>query len=278
LLALQGVLGLTADEIGHILEDAGKSLGTAELSLPHVSLLYRYGLLAKGLKISVRELIALKQLSGLDPFKLLHPGPVASLDEDYPFSQTLRFVEMAGQVKDSGLKIEDLEYLLRHRFDETGKYRPDNDATLALLKTLSEGVRAIRAEHAVPDDPGVMSEEVLRQKLGLALPSDVVERFLAMMNGTVEFTATKTGLDLANELKPAAFSDEERIRQLSYKEVPNKEQKLTLRGVLFDAQKTELQTKFDGVLTAPQRPAFAELLGGVQTLAREFFDNQTTFF
>ena len=36
-----------------------------------------------------------------------------------------------------------------------------------------------------------MSEEVLRQKLGLVLSPDVVERFLAMMNGTVEFTATK---------------------------------------------------------------------------------------
>lgn len=274
LLALQGALGLTADEIRRILQDIGKSLDTAELSLPNVSLLYRYGLLAKALKLSVHELIGLKQLSGLDPFKPLNPDPLTTIEEDHPFSKTLRFVEVAGEVKDSGLKIEDLEYLLRHRFDETGKYRPNREGTLALLKMLAGGIRAIRAEHAVPDDPGAISEEVLRQKLGLALPSDVVERFLAMTNGTAEFTATKTGLDKANELKPATFSDEERIRQLSYKEVPHKEQKLTLRGVLFDAQKTELQTNFDAVLTAPQRLAFAELLGGVKALAREFFDNQ----
>jgi hypothetical protein len=285
LLALQGALGLTADEISRILVDAGMSFDTAGLSLPNVSLLYRYGLLAKALKLSVRELIGLKQLSGLDPFTQLHPEPLAdtptgvvpprkAIEFDYPFSQTLRFVEVAEEVKDSGLKIEDLEYLLRHRFDETGKYRPNPEGTLALLKTLGEGVRAIRAEHAVPDDPGGMSDEVLRQKLGLALPPDVVERFLAMMNGTAEFTATKTGLDKANELTLATFSDEERIRQLSYKEVPHKEQKLTFRGVLFDAQKTELQTRFDAVLTAQQELAFVELLGGVKTLAREFFDNQ----
>ena len=133
----------------------------------------------------------------------MHPDPLANRSiEDHPFSQTLRFVEMAEEVKDSGLKIEDLEYLLRHRFDETGKYRPNREGTLALLKTLAEGIRAIRAEHAVPDDPGALSEEVLRQKLGLALPPDVVERFLAMMNGTAEFTATKPALHRPDQLRP----------------------------------------------------------------------------
>lgn len=271
MLALQGALSLIADEIGRILEDAGKSLDTAELSLPNVSLLYRYGLLAKALKLSVRDLIALKQLSGLDPFKLLHSDPLTTLDEDYPFTQTLRFVEVAEEVKESGLKIEDLEYLLRHRIDETGKYRPNREGTLALLKTLAEGIRTIRAEHVVPDDPDMMSDEMLRQKLGLALPPDVVERFLAMMNGTAEFTATKTGVELVDKLKPEIFADETIIREVSYKERPDKEQKLTLRGVLFAAQVTELETRFNAVLTAAQRPVFSELLIGVQDKAKEFF-------
>lgn len=284
LLALQGSLGLTADEIGRIFEDAGKSLDTAELSLPHVSLLYRYGLLAKALKLSVRELIGVKQLSGLDPFTQLYPEPLGdtpagvippkkAIEFDYPFSQTLRFVEVSEEVKDSGLKIEDLEYLLRHRFDETGKYRRNSEGTLALLKTLAEGVRAIRAEHAVPDDPGSMSAEVLRQKLGLALPPDVVERFLAMMNGTVEFTATKTGVQPANQLHPAAFADEPSIRQVSYN-ATRQEQKLTFRGVLFDAQKNDLK----GRLPKPvppnpfvPSPILGDLLDDVQAQARTFF-------
>ena len=283
LLALQGSLGLTADEIRRILEDAGKSIETAELSLAHVSLLYRYGLLAKALKLSVRKLIALKQLSGLDPFMSLHSDPLAdtpagvipskkAIELDYPFTQTLRFVEVVEEVRESGLKIEDLEYLLRHHFDETGKYRPNPEETLVLLKTLAEGVQSIRAEHAVPDDPGAMSEEMLRQKLGLVLPPDVVERFLAMMNGTVEFTVTTTGVEPEDELKLVTFSEAECIRSLSYKEVPHKEQKLTFRGVLFDAQKTELQTKFDGVLNAQQKSAFAELLSSVQLKGKEFFE------
>ncbi len=280
-LALQGALGLTADEIGRILADAGKSLDTTELSLPHVSLLYRYGLLAKGLKLSVRDLIALKHLSGLDPFTQLHPEPLAdtpagvvppkkAIDFDYPFSQTLRFMEVAEEVKESGLKVEDLDYLLRHRFDETGKYRPNREATLALLKTLAEGVRAIRTEHAVPVDPNAVGEDVLRQKLGLVLPPEVVERFLAMVNGTIEFTAIKTGVQSNDKLNPEAFKDEPSIREVSYNDKdPRQIQKLTYRGVLFQTEKDRLEALFPS-------PVFFDLLDELEkqaTQARTFFDN-----
>ncbi len=272
LLTLQGRLNLTADEIGHILEDAGMSLDTGALSIPNISLLYRYGMLAKALKLSVPELIALKQLSGLDPFKPLHPDPLMQLEDDHPFSQTLRFVEVVEAVEASGLQVDDLAYWLRHRFDETGPYRPNREDTLALLKTLAEGIHAIRLEHAVPEDPGAMSDEVLRQKLGLALPADVVERFLAMMNGTVEFTATKTGVAQVDELQPALFVHEQRIRQVRYQQEPYKAQKLTLRGVLFDAQKTQLETAFDASLSDGQKTVFAELLSEVQAKALAFFE------
>ncbi|MBV6467742.1 MAG: hypothetical protein PGMFKBFP_03112 [Anaerolineales bacterium] len=272
LLAVQGALSLTADEISSILADAGKSLDTAELSLPHVSLLYRYGLLAKALRLTVRELIAFKQLCALDPFKSLHPDPLANLNQDYPFLQTMEFIKVTEEAKDSGLKIEDLEYLLRHRFDETGKYRPDRAGMMALLRSLSDGIRAIRTEHAVPEDPGALSDEVLRQKLGLALPPDVVETFLAMMNGTAEFTATRTGI--AQALDPKAFEDEPSIRQLTYN-ATRQEQKLTFRGVLFEPQKNALKARLPKPAPpsphAPS-PVFEALLDDVQAQARSFFD------
>ena len=272
MLALQGALGLTAEDIGRILEGASKSLETAELSLPNVSLLYRYGLLAKGLKAPVRDLIALKQLSGLDPCKLLHSEPLASIEEDYPFSQTLRFVEVVAQVKESGFAVEDLKYLLRHRFDETGKYRLNHEATLAFLKTVADGVRAIRVEHAAPEDPATMTEEVLRQKLGLVLPPDVVERFLAMVKGTAEFTATKANVEPGDALKPEVFAGEPAIREVPYYELRH-EQKLTYCGVMFDAQKNALQTAINPALTATQQNLFAALLDDVYLQARSFFDN-----
>lgn len=273
-LAVQGALGLTADEIRRILEDAGKSLDTLELSLASVSLLYRYGLLAKALKLSLRELIVLKQLSGLDPFKPLLPDPLETLDQDHPFVQALEFVRVAEEVKESGLKVDDLDFLLRHRFDDTGKYRNNREATLSLLKSLSEGVRAIRVEHAVPDEPSALSDDVLRQKLGLALSPDVVERFLGMVNTTAEFTATRGGVDAAGKFGPETFAVEERIRQVSYKEVQRKEQTLTVRGVLVDPVKTAMRNRFDADLTAAQKQTFADLLDAVERQAHEFFYNQ----
>lgn len=268
-LTLQGAFGLTTDEISRILVDVGKSLDTAELSLPNVSLLYRYGLLAKALKLTVNELIALKQLSGIDPFKALHPDPLLTLEQDHPFSQTLKFVEMVEEVKESGLKIEDLDYLLRHRFDETGKYRPNHEGTLALLKTLAEGIRAIRAEHAVPDDPGTMSDEVLRQKLGLILPAGTLAVFLAMMEGTAEFTAVQT-VASEDQLYIADFVDESAISRLTYNEV-TQQQTLVFRGVLFDSQKEELKARFNTKLEPKQQGVFAALLNAIQAEAEMFF-------
>src|SRR5262249_36552572 len=158
-------------------------------------------------------------------------------------------------VKDSGLKIEDLEYLLRHRFDETGKYRPNREGMLVLLKTLSEGIRAIGAEHSAPNDPGSLSEETLRQKLGLALPPDVVERLLAMMNGAAESRPRRGGGAPPNNLAPELSPDDPAIREARYN-ATRQEQKITFRGVLFDAQKTELQTRFAAALTGTQKPLF----------------------
>lgn len=270
LLALQGALGLSADDIVAILDDAGKTLDDA-LSLANVSLLYRYGLLAKGLKLSVRELIALKQMSGLDPFQPLHNQPLQSLSEDHPFSRTLAFVEAAEAVKESGLKIENLDYLLRHRFDPAGKYRPNREATLALLKALAEGVRAIRAEHAVPDDPGALSSEVLQQKLGLALPPEVVTRFMAMLAGTAEFTAVKSAVNQGDSLPLAAFAGHPAIREVAYN-ATRQEQRLTFCGVLFDVQNNTLKAAVNPALKPAQQNLFAGLLDEVQQQARTFFD------
>lgn len=271
LLALQGALGLTAEEIGRILEDAGDSLETANLTLQSASLLYRYGLLAKALRLPVRDLIALKQLSGLDPFKALHPGALAQIGEDHPFTQTLRFVEVVNEVKESGLKIEDLDYLLRHRFDGAGKYREDVDGTMALLKTLAEGIGAIRAANELPVDPAAWTEEALREKLSLALKPDVVATLLGMVNGSVALTVKAAGVPEDVQLDPQVLADEPRLR-LHYSGARS-EQQLTVVGVLSEPEKTEILARFAAALEEPRRTLLANLLDDVEKKARELFDN-----
>ena len=94
--------------------------------------------------------------------------PKKAIEFDYPFSQTLRFVEVAEEVKDSGLKIEDLEYLLRHRFDETGKYRPNRERHAGLAEDAGRGCprhphRARRAGRSGRDERrGAAAEAGLR--------------------------------------------------------------------------------------------------------------------
>lgn len=282
LRALQGALGLTAAEIDAILKDNKQDIATASLLFDNVSLLYRYALLARALRLSVVDLIKLKEMTGLDPFHPLHPDPLADTPEgveparkaiefDYPFCQTLRFVEMAGEVKESGFKIEDLNYLLRHCFDPAGKYRQNSEAMLALTRTLAAGIATIRTEHALPADPAALSDDSLRQKLGLVLPSAVVEKFWAMMTGTAEFTVTRLEVDPEDRLEPGNFVGELALSQVTYN-APKKEQKLVFRGVLFDGQKAELKDKFFPVLTAGQQATFAALLDAVQVEARQQAD------
>lgn len=62
-----------------------------ELSLANLSLLYRISSLAKALKLSIRELLAVKALAEIDPF--------ATTDA------TLRFVEQVGVIRASGFSI-----------------------------------------------------------------------------------------------------------------------------------------------------------------------------
>ena len=235
LLALQAALGLTANDISSILADSNDAIETANLTLENASLLYRYGLLAKALKLTVPELITLKSLSGLDPFKPLSPGPLTTIEGDHPFTETIRFVTTAATVRESGFRIDDLDYLLRYRFDAVGKYRPDLVALLAMVKGLATDLNRIRDEQAIGAS---LSDDLLRQKLGLLLTPDALAPFVAAITGTGESEAIEENVQLADRLDPKALLGDPRIR-VDYSAVLQR-QRLTSRGLLLDARKLQL--------------------------------------
>ncbi|MFL6201533.1 MAG: neuraminidase-like domain-containing protein [Thermoanaerobaculia bacterium] len=273
LLALQAALSLTASEIAIILADAGQGIDTAGLSLENVSLLYRYGLLAKALKLSVQELIALKSLSGLDPFKPLGADPLTTLDEDYPFTQTLRFLAVAASVKESGFHVEDLDYLFRHRFDPVGEYRPNADRLLALVRGLALDLGRIRDEQAVPAS---LTDDLLRQRLALVMTPEAlaafagalggtadaaslggqIESLLASLIDTTEYRAALAAVQPSDKLDPDQLADEPALR-VAYDEA-RKIQRLTWRGLLPDSRKQALDDAVDSTV-------LAELLDSVQS-------------
>ena len=203
---LQSALNLTADEITQILQDSNSGddsdINKAILSLPNVSLLYRYGLLAKALNIAVSELITLKALSGLNPFHSLSQDVLDKVENDYALTHTLEFVRAAQQVKATAFTISDLDYLFRHRFDPLGKYRENTDARLAWTRTLAAQLRTIASDFAVTDS---VSDDVLREKMSLAFAPDVIERFMAFMQDAVVYSAVKQNVPPQQRLDPAIY-------------------------------------------------------------------------
>lgn len=138
LAALRPALSLGEADILSILDEAGLNWETAALNLANVSLLYRYGLMAKAVKLLVSDFLALKTLSGIDPFRPLHNGPVVKVSDDAPLSATLAFVEVAETVRESGFSIEELSYLFSHRYDANGKSQPPTEADfLSLMEQMA---------------------------------------------------------------------------------------------------------------------------------------------
>lgn len=269
LVALEGALGLTAGEIEDILADAGLTVATAELDLDLVSLLYRYQLLANGLKLSVRELIALKEMTGLEPMQELQAAALEQLAEDQPLTQTLAFVDAAEAVQGCGLSVEDLEYLLRHRADPVGSHRPDPAAVLTLVRALGGEIQRIRSEHAIPADPAQLSDETLAQKLALIYPPEVVDPFMAMWRGTIVYEALEENVKAADALKPEDFAAVPEV-EVAYDE-DAKAQRLLYRGVLLGTRKSQLTA-------ANPSQVLAKLLDSVQEQAQGFFESNLSDF
>ena len=79
-----------------------------QLTLSNLSLIYRYATLSRALRISIRELLIIRNLSGLhDPFGNLGAVP----------NNTLLFIDAAENIKEAGLKIPHLNFK-ENGFDE----------------------------------------------------------------------------------------------------------------------------------------------------------------
>jgi hypothetical protein len=273
LLAIQAATGLADDDVARILAEGPESFDEASLTLDTVSRLYAHQVLARALGISVRDLMSLKALSGLDPFSGLPADPPETIEDDQPHAHVLHLVELAQMLADVGLQLEQLDYLLRHRYVADGPYAPDETALLTLAKTLADGIQTIRTANAVPEDPASITDEWLGQKLGLILERDVADRFLAMLNGSALFTATR---DAAAPFPEDGFVGVSSVT-VSFTDEPQKRQTLIYRGVLLDEAKAALEQNFPRPAEgAPfvASPLLAGLLDDVQAQARTFFQEK----
>ncbi len=124
----------------------------------------------------------------------------------------------------------------------------------------------------MPTDPTAFGDDVIRQKLSQVFPANVVQTFMGMWTGTLQYTATPVPAPSA--VPAAVFSDQPAI-QMVYDNVLDT-QTLILQGVptdgLMATLTAELQTLVtQTTITAAQRTLLQGLLNDVHAQALGFF-------
>jgi len=150
------------------------------LNLANLSQLYRSASLAKALKLSIRELLSLLALSGINPFDAKR------------IEETRRFVDLAGKVRTSGFSIPELDYLLRDIVQDADGVAPTQASLVVILNEIQTGLRKIIADTAVESDP---TGDLTRKTLALLnWDSAALDEVIATLNGSTRYETTLTAL------------------------------------------------------------------------------------
>ena len=231
--ALRAAFNLTGEEFDLICGELGYD-GESVLNMANISAIFRHGYLARKLRLSVREFLAIKHLSGLDPFAPLdfeQDTNSASFGAVRP--QALRFIETVRQIQDSPFKVSQLVYYLKHE-DWSGKASPSKEDILAFARILRSDLLRIEQENTVSEDP---NGEITRSKMALVYPQKSVDIFFGLLTNAITFT---TEYDHSQpQLEDTVLS-------------------VTYRIVYDDLTK---QLSFHGVMTENERDALKNLLG-----------------
>lgn len=149
----------------------------APLNLANVSSLYRYTLLAKSLKLPVKDLLALRELTGIDLFA----AP----------QETTEFVEMVGRVRRTRFPVAQLNYLFRHPVENVKSFAPQKEQASLLVKGLKDDLKQIVDDNQLVQDP---EGDTTRKKLLTIMDAALVAETMSILDGSVVYTAPLTAV------------------------------------------------------------------------------------
>lgn len=180
--ALRAAFNLTRDEFSLIVSDLPVDSNRIDrdqqnnlvLTLRNISAIYRRGWLARSLKLSVRELMLLISLTGLDPF--------AAPDLTDP--AILRLISLVQTMKDRPLKSAAALYLIWNQ-DLSGMSAPQPAQITELARTLRSGLAQIESEFAIGD---VRDGQIARAKMALVYGNDATDFFFGLLDNTLVTT------------------------------------------------------------------------------------------
>ena len=284
--SVQGVLGLTADEITAIFADAGSAVtmvsylqGSQSVTVPsftltNLSICYRYSALAKCLQIPVKDMISLKAMAcssvppapptSLDPFKPLSGNAISTLADDVLFNQTLLFVNEVAAVQNSGFTAEDLKYLLRQQFDPVGEYQTDPNALMTLMQSLATGLQQIQSQTAIPANLTSMAESLIDQILSTLVPSAALKPLFSLLTNSQTYSGQAT---FSSAVDTTAFANEPELT-FNFDGVANLET-IYYQGYLTDWKKSQLETlnsSISSILDLIQKSAQSSLANNLSAL------------
>lgn len=174
--ALRSAFSLTGDEYAGIVADLGFDAETP-LTVANASAIFRRGWLARALKLSVRELLALIRQTGLDPFAKPDPANPA----------ILRLIELVGAMKERGLKPASALYLI---------WNEDLSGAATEMAEIAEFARSLRADFADIDSQFAVIDasaaDVARARIALIYGQETSDAFFAFLDDTVAVEAAYT--------------------------------------------------------------------------------------
>jgi predicted nucleic acid-binding protein len=167
-------LGISSADLDLLMNNV---LPDLKLTLANLSILYRHVLLAKALRITIKEFLLLQSFSGINPFDAVQTG------------NTILFVKAYQKLKSAKIKIRDLDYLLKSDYDLSFGVAPTEATVLNKLTNLHLGLKRIYDENKFAPDP---EGDMTRQKLATILSE-------SDFNTSVEIIEKTTSLDVAGQ-------------------------------------------------------------------------------
>ncbi|MEO1396820.1 MAG: neuraminidase-like domain-containing protein [Cyanobacteria bacterium J06634_5] len=225
------------------------------LTLENVSILYRHTLLAKTLGLRIKEI----------------PGVLALMQAlAHPFNEpteTLEFYELFARIDASDFSPQVLNYTLRDKDDPLRPLRPSMADIFRLAILLRDALLQIEIDHPDIEKDEEATEELLRSKLSLLYDGAIVEKIIALLQGTSIYednTRRKYSAQLTEVDQTAitAFLQAERKKE---EEQPGGDYQTFLQRVQFSGTKG-LQTT--GILSASDQEkitALADLIADPDT-------------
>lgn len=166
---LRAALGLTDSEFVEISQALALD-ENSPLSLVNVSALFRWGWLARKLRLSVRELVLLTKHTGTDPFSA----------PDAPAPHILRLAELLNRLRDTSMKPVEALYIIWNQ-DISGRSAPDDREILDFARTLRSELGAIEGEFALADDP---DGAIARARMASVYDEDATNLFFGLLDNT----------------------------------------------------------------------------------------------